>query len=193
MKTLTPPAASALSGSVLKIVQLIYMDFPGLPVAFNSDNADVVFAGVTYKGAAGLGSISPIDDSPGEIKGLQFSMSGISTDYLALALDDAGVVQGTMVTVRLAIMSGPDVLDAPIDWVGRLDTMTIEEDGDTCTIAASAESTAVDLLRGFPLTYSNVDQQFLYPGDRAFEYVLPQNRKPIVWGGKQWLLALNGR
>ncbi len=42
------------------------------------------------------------------------------------------------------------------------------------------------------MTYSNVDQQALYPGDRAFEYVLSQANKPIVWAGKQWLIALSG-
>jgi len=194
MKTLTGSAAAALSASVLFMVPLVYMQFPGFPVALNASNRDIDFAGVTYRGAAGLGSISPIDDSPGEIKGLQLTMSGVSTEYISLALDDANIVQGALLTIRLAILSEAGaVLDAPIDWLGRLDAMSIEEDGDTCTISVNAESTAVDLLRGSPLTYSNVDQQSLYPGDRAFEYVLSQANKPIVWAGKQWLLAVAQR
>ncbi|MNL18358.1 hypothetical protein D3C87_1395010 [compost metagenome] len=71
--------------------------------------------------------------------------------------------------------------------------MSIQEDGETCGIAVTAESSAVDLLRGSPMTYSNVDQQALYPGDRAFEYLNSQIGKPIVWAGKQWLIALNGK
>ncbi|MCY1248566.1 hypothetical protein D9M72_620100 [compost metagenome] len=121
-------------------------------------------------------------------------MSGVSVEYLALALDDAAIVQGTPLTILTAIVNEAGmVIDAPIDWDGRLDTMSIEEDGDTCTIAVTAESSAVDLLRGSPLTYSNVDQQQLYPGDRAFEFVNSQKGKPIVWAGKQWLIALNGK
>lgn len=194
MKSLAPDAIAALSGQVLRIVQLVYMQFPTLPVALNSSAGDLTYAGVTYKGAAGLGSVGPIEDSPGEIKGLQFAMSGVPSDYLALAMDDSSIVQGAPVVIRLAIVGEfGAVLDAPIDWSGRLDTMSIEEDGETCTIAVTAESSAVDLLRGTPLTYSNVDQQSLYPGDRAFEYVLSQANKPIVWAGKQWLLALGGR
>ena len=193
MKALTGPAAAALSASSLLIVQLVYMQFPGFPVALNSSNRNIDFGGVTYLGAAGLGAINPIEDSPGEVKGLQLSMSGVPSEYLALALDDSNIVQGSPLTIRLAILSEAGaVLDAPIDWVGRLDSMSIEEDGDTCTIAVTAESTAVDLLRGSPMTYSNVDQQALYPGDRAFEYVLSQANKPIVWAGKQWLIALSG-
>lgn len=193
MRTLSAPTVAALNGSVLSIAQLVYMGFSTLPIAMSSANYDIEFAGVTYRGAAGIGSINPIEDSPGEIKGLQFEMSGVPIEYLALAMADASIVQGASVVIRLAILSGGALLDAPIDWTGRLDTMSIQEDGETCTISATAESSAVDLLRGTPLTYSNVDQQSLYPGDRAFEYVLPQANKPIVWAGKQWLLALGGR
>lgn len=193
MKNLTAAAAAALNSSPLTIEQLVYMAFPGFPVALTSANLDLVYGGVTYSGAAGLGSINEIEDSPGEIKGLQFGLSGVPLEYLALALDDAAIVQGTLVTIRLAIIGGGAVLDAPIDWVGRLDTMSIKLDGDTCSITVTAESTAVDLLRGTPLTYSNADQQALYPGDRAFEYVLSQYDQRIVWPAKRWLLAGAGR
>lgn len=194
MRTLTPAAVTAISSQQLALVQLVLMQFPGVSVALNSSNMDIDWLGVTYRGAFGLGSIAAIEDSPGEVKGLQFTMSGVSADYLALALDDSAIVQGTPVTIRTAILDAAyAVVDAPIDWQGRLDTMSIEEDGETCTIAATAESTAVDLLRGTPLTYSNVDQQALYPGDRAFEYLNSQIGKPIVWAGKQWLIALNGK
>jgi hypothetical protein len=176
MRALSGPAIAALSGTMLTVVQLVYMEFPGFPIALNSSNVDIVWGGVNYKGAAGLGAVNPIDDSPGEVKGLQLTMSGVPAEYLALALDDANIVQGAPLTVRLAILDANcQVIDAPIDWTGRLDTMPIEEDGETCTIA---------------VTYSNVDQWSLYPGDRAFEFVLSQANKPIVWAGKQWLLAI---
>ncbi|MCR8961138.1 hypothetical protein M0765_026440 [Variovorax sp. S2] len=189
MRTLSAPTLAALGGRVLSIAQLVHMDFPGLPVALTSANFDIDYAGVTYRGAAGLGTISQIEDSPGEIKGLQFQLSGVPIEYLSLALDDASIVQGTSVVIRLAILGEGTLFDAPIDWTGRLDSMSIEEDGDTCAIVVTAESTAVDLLRGNALTTSNADQQFLYPGDRAFEYVALQN-SPIVWPTKQLFMAM---
>ena len=191
MRSLSVDTIAALNSSVLGIAQLVYMQFPGLPVALCSDNADIQFGGVTYRGAAGLGTISPIVDSPGEIKGIQLEMSGVPVEYLSLALDDADIVQGTPLTIRLAIMTAAGlVLDAPIDWIGRLDTMTIQEDGETCSIAVTAESVAVDLLRGFALTTSNADQRSLYPSDRAFEYVNSQAGIPIVWPTKQLFMAM---
>jgi hypothetical protein len=191
MRTLSAPVVAELNKSELTIVQLILMQFPSLTVALNSSNRSIDFGGVTYSGAAGLGKISEIEDSPGEIKGLQFEMSGVPIEILALALAESNLVQGALTVVRLAILSSAgQVLDAPIDWAGRLDTMSIQEDGDSCSIGATAESTAVDLLRGNSLTTSNADQQYLYPGDRAFEYVASQANQPVVWPTKQLYMAM---
>ncbi|WP_435459751.1 hypothetical protein [Variovorax sp. ZT5P30] len=188
MRSLPAPAVAALAAPELTIVQLIYFQFAGLPIALNSSNSPIDFGGVTYLGAAGLGSVSPIDDGPDEVRGLQLTMSGVSTEAIALALADSSIVQGAPLTIRLAIMDGGTVLDAPIDWDGRVDTLSIEEDGDTCTITVTAESSAVDLLRGNALTTSNADQQYLYPGDRAFEFVVSQANVPIVWPTKQYYI-----
>ncbi|MDM0024071.1 hypothetical protein [Variovorax saccharolyticus] len=160
-----------------------------IPISLNTSTWNLDWAGVTYLGAFGIGTIGTIDDSPGEIKGLGFELSGVPSANIALALDDAAVVQGTLVTIRTAILNAAfQVVDAPIEWEGRLDTMSIQEDGETCTISVTAESTAVDLLRGAPLTTSNADQQALYPGDRAFEYVVQQADKPVVWPSKDWFI-----
>ncbi|CAA2105994.1 hypothetical protein [Variovorax paradoxus] len=190
MRSLSAAALTALSSSPLRIAQLVYMGFPGVPVALASSNFDIVHAGVTYRGAAGLGSISPIEDAKGEVKGLQFQMSGVPIEYLALALADATVVQGAAISIRNAILdAGRSVIEAPVDWTGYVDTMAIEEDGETCTVAVTAESSEVDLLRGNVLTTSDADQKFLYPGDRAFEFVIPQEGVPIVWPTKQYYIA----
>lgn len=190
MRSLDPSAVAALSAKTLGLATLVHMAFP-TAIRLASANVDIQAPSGLYRGAGALGQISQIDDSPGEIKGLNFALSGVPSEYIALALDDAGIVQGTPVTIRTAIFDGETyaLCDEPIVWTGRLDTMSIEEDGDTCTIAATAESTAVDLLRGNPLTYSDADQKMLYPGDRAFEYLVGQINKPIVWPDKMWFIA----
>lgn len=195
MKTLTSQFAAALANSAPQVAQLVAMYFSAGVVALNSMNRPLDFGGITYRGAAGLGEISQIDDSAGsEIKGLQMTMSGLTSEMLALALADATVVQGVRVVIRLALI-GDDgfVIDAPVDWDGYLDTMSIDADGETCTISVTAESSAVDLLRGNAMTTSNADQQALYPGDRALEYIVSQSGVPVVWPTKQYYMATGGR
>jgi len=190
VKSVSPAFVTALAGPAPIVAQLVAMYFVSGVIALNSMNRDVDFGGLTYKGAAGLGEISAIKDSAGsEVQGLQFSMSGVASENLALALADATVVQGTRVVIRLALI-GDDgaVIDAPVDWDGYLDTMPISADGQTCTITATAESSAVDLLRGNAMTNSNADQQALYPGDRSMEYIVSQDGVPVVWPTKQFYI-----
>ena len=190
MRSLSAPTLAALGGPNLAMVLLVRMAFAS-PIALNTSTWDLVWSGTTYKGAGAMGAINQIEDSPGEIKGLSFQLTGVDSTYIALALDDAAVVQGTPVTVRTAILdSNYQIVDAPIEWDGRLDTMSIEEDGETCTISVSAESNAVDILRGSALTYSDADQKSLHAGDRAFEFILSQANTPIVWPSKLWFQAV---
>ncbi len=187
MRSLSPEVLAALSAPTVWLANLVLMQFPTGIIALNTTNMLLVWEGVEYLGAAGLGAIAQIDDSPGEVKGLSLEMAGVRPDAIALAMDDAAVIQGTPLTIRLAILNADgQILDAPIDWTGRLDTMSIEDKGDTCTVQVTAESSAVDLLRGSPLTYSDADQQAIAPGDRFFDQVVPQAGQPVVWPSRAW-------
>jgi hypothetical protein len=188
MRSLSSPTLAALAQPEVLLVQLILLQFPSGTLALNSSNWHLTWDGIIYQGASGLGEISAIEDSPGEVKGLQFTLSGASAASISLALDDASEWPGTPITIRTAVLSAAtgQIVDAPLDWVGRGDTMGISEDGGTCRVTATAESTAVDLLRGSPLTTSHADQQSVSPGDRAFEYVASQADQPVVWPAKEW-------
>lgn len=187
MRSLSTDTLTALAQPSVPLVQLVLLDFAAGAVALNSSTWDLVFAGITYKGAYGLGSISTINDSPGEIKGLSLTLSGVSASAVSLALDGGDDWQGTPVTLRTAILNGTfAVVDAPIEWTGRGDVLSLSEDGETCTVSATAESTAVDLLRGAAMTYSDADQQALHAGDLAMQYVVDQADKPVIWPAKEY-------
>lgn len=142
--------------------------------------------GVVYKGAYGLGQISAIADKPGEAAGITLELHGADAARISLALDDADIVQGTPCTIRTAIIDTATytILDAPVEWVGKLDTMAIGEDGASATIAVTAESGAVDLLRGNVWTFTDADQRIVNASDASFSYVLDQIDKPIIWPTK---------
>jgi hypothetical protein len=183
MRTLAGPAVTALAGASVGIVQLISLAFTSTPIYLNTSNWDLTFGGITYKGAYGLGSVSGVTDKPGEVTGITLELISGDSATIALALDSSDQVQGTPITIRTAIISLADytILDAPIEWSGTLDTMSIAEDGTQCSIRVTAESKAVDLLRGTPMMYSDADQRIVNAADGFFKYVLDQVDKPIVW------------
>lgn len=185
MKTLSSPTVAALSSGSVAIVQLILMEFSSGQVALNMSTWDLAFGGITYKGAYGLGTISAVTDKPGEVQGVTLELFGEAA-MIALALDDADIVQGTPITIRTAIIETDTytVLDAPVEWVGTLDTMAICEDGQQASIRVSAESKAVDLMRGTPQFYSEADQTAIHPADHSFKYVVDQVSKPVIWPAK---------
>lgn len=188
MRTIDSDAVTAMAGAAVALVQLVRIAPPSGDVLLASSNRDVVFDGLTYKGAFGLGSVSTITDKAGEAQGLSLQLAGGASATIAMALDAADEVQGAAVTIRSAIIDIADgaVLDAPIDWAGRADVMSIQEDGDTATVSLTAESNAVTLLRGTPSTYSHADQIALYAGDRAFEYVVSQADQVVVWPAREF-------
>ena len=159
----------------------------GRYILLNSSNRLISWAGLNFAGANGLGVVSEIEDSHGELKGLNFSMSGAASASVALALDGADEWQGSVVEIYTAVLgTNHEVLDAMLEWSGFGDTLAIEDGADSCVIGATAESIAVDLLRGSVSTYSEADQQILFAGDRAFEHVTSQVGKPVVWPSKEW-------
>jgi hypothetical protein len=187
VKTLSAPTLAALGGGSVAIVQLVYLGF-STPLALNSSTWDLTWAGTTFKGAYGLGQLSAITDKPGEVQGITLELAGGDSAVISLALDDADLVQGTPCVIRTAILdtSTYTILDAPIEWTGTLDTMAIAEDGQSASIRVSAESRAVDLLRGTPFMYNDADQVAINASDRAFKYVVDQIDKPVVWPAKSW-------
>lgn len=187
MKALSAPALAALASGSIGIVQLVALDF-AVPIYLNTGTWDLTFGGNVYKGAYGLGSISAVQDKPGEISGISLELAAGSPAIIALALDGADEVQGTVCTIRTAIIdtNNYQILDAPVEWAGTLDTMSIGEDGTTAVVSVSAESKAVDLLRGTPRMYTDEEQTLINPTDRCFKYVVDQADKPLIWPSRSY-------
>lgn len=191
MRSLAAPYISALEAGAIVPVQLLRIDWRnGASHCLNTSNYTIVYDGRGWLGAWGLGSISAVRDAPGDVQGLQMELAGAQASQIALALDDADIVQGSPVYLYTALLdrSSHALVDAALEWRGQMDTLTIADDGGRVVIRATAESAAVNLLRGTPLTYTHADQQALHSDDMAFEHVVEQAGKPVVWPAKEWFL-----
>lgn len=188
MRSLAASVTAAFASGHVAIATLVKIEFPSGTIALNASTYDLTHGGTTYLAANGLGRISPVSNTPNEVAGLQLELLRVDSTYIGLALDDADEVQGSVVTISTAILDSTthQILDVLTDWVGYADTMTISEDGQNASITLSAESKAVDLLRGSPLLYNDADQQSLVPGDLYFQYVASQSDTPITWPTREW-------
>ena len=179
MRTLSAAITNALATPGVALAQLIDMQLTA-PLRVNTSGWDLVWAGNTYQGVAGAGRIDTIDDVPGEIKGLKFELSGVPSSMVSLVL--AEPVQGKLVNIYTAIFdTNTQIIDAVLEWAGRLDVMSIAESNNTATVTVSAEHIGIDLLRPGNARFSQQDQVRRYPGDNFFKYVVDQADQQIIW------------
>jgi hypothetical protein len=180
MRTLSTAAQAALLRNPVPLAILVEMDLASGNLWLNTSSLDLTIGGSVYYGTKGLGKIDAIQNTPAEIKQLQFELSGVPTTSIALVLTEP--VQGKTVNIKLAIFD-PDtyqVIEADLIWSGFLDAMAIS-DGHTSTIQVTAEHAGIDLIRPTASLYSDAEQQRLNPGDTGLQYMVDQVDVRVVW------------
>lgn len=145
-----------------------------------SADINIDWGGHTYIGGRGI-SIENIDDRGGELQQMRFSLSGVPSDYIALAL--AEPIQGKRIILSTGLLS-PDtqaVVDFMRLWTGTLDQMPIKHGIETSVISVTAEHRGVAFSRPKGVRYSDAEQRRLYSGDRALEFLVAQATHQDVW------------
>jgi hypothetical protein len=180
MRSLSPAAAAALSGQAVLIAILVEMDLTE-PLNLNTSSLDLTIGDVTYFGTGALGQVEAIRETSAEIPQIAFTLAGADPTMLSLALQEP--VQGKAVRIKLAIFDATTgaLLDTRLRYSGFLDTMSIQDGREAASIRVTSESVLLDLLRPTGIYYNDLDQQTLFPGDLAFQYVNDQVEQRIVW------------
>lgn len=182
MRTVSVGAQSALSGSEpvpivafleLQLSSMFYLCTAGVDIDWN---------GHTWLATGLLGSIDIISDTATELSGLKFTLSGVSSDALALSLGEN--IQGAPAIMRIAMLDPQThaVIDVQDVWSGTLDQMTTSGG----TISVTAEHRGISMQRPNAIRYTDADQQRLYPGDRCLEYIVAQSQSQDVWPAASW-------
>lgn len=163
--------------------------FLALSMEFDSDDlnlwtgyGDLTVNGKTYSGAGTLMSVSPVEESSLiQVNGVSVTLSGISSNVLSLALSEP--YQGRKATLYFGIQN--DLSDLAEIFSGYMDQLSIEEAGETCTVAMSIENKLIDLERPRTRRYTNEDQRSRYSDDKGFKFVESIQDQPVIWGRKE--------
>lgn len=186
MRILPAAAAAALASPRAPVCLLIRMDLPD-PVFVCTADLHIEHDGHTWIGVSLVGSIEEITDTVGDRVPLRFTLSGVPTDVLALALVSANEARGKRCRVYLHIYD-PDTylpLYTELFWSGTLDQMSINEGKDSGSVSVTAEHRGVTSARPKTLRYTNADQQRLYPGDLSLQFMVSQSTHQDVWPSKE--------
>ena len=184
-RSLTAGMVTQVTAAKLQPILLVKLEFDSADLNLWTGLGDLVFNSDTYTGAGDLLAFSPFEESD-ELKavGLTGTLSGIPSSLIAIAL--AEDYMGRPVTVWFGALDSSNALvtDPFIVFAGLIDTMPIEDAGETATIQVQAENRLVRLEESRSRRYTPEDQATDFAGDKGLDFVVPLNDgREIVWGG----------
>ena len=171
------------SAKEVELFLALKLNFDSGTIALWTGYGDITFGSQSYTGAGTLLGFSTVEETS-EIaaRGAQVTLDGIETSIVSLALQEP--YQGRKALIYLgALSSGAVVADPTLIFDGRMDVMTIEDSGDTCTISLTLESRLIDLERSRVRRYTTEDQKVNFSNDKGFDYVADLTDKQVNWGG----------
>ena len=182
-RSLSANNQSAVADSVVRPIFLIEMQFDSAPVYLWNGFGDLSWDSKTWLGAGQVLNISEVQESYDlRASGFTVSLSGLQIDRLDDAINED--YQNRKVFVRQGFLDddGNLVADPYILISGRMDVMTISEEGETSVIQISVENRLIDFERSRRRTYTDQDQKLDYPNDKGFEYVAAIQDIALDWG-----------
>lgn len=146
-----------------------------------SGYGDITIDGNIYTGGGTIVNISPIEENA-EIgaKGAAILLEGISSSILSYALTEN--YKNRIASIYVGGITNGIVSSYKV-FSGRMDVMTISENGDTCSVSITAESRLIDLERPRLRRWTSEDQKNIDPNDKGFEFVNSLQEATIKWGG----------
>lgn len=185
MKTLTGWSSTDLKVENLPVIAFAEFDFgPSGISRYCTASFTFPWNGFDWLGLGGLVSLDAIKET-GEIEavGLRATLAGFDTSIspspVSLVLNET--VQGRSCKIWLGIMNSIyQLVGTPVlEFQGRIDTLTIEEEEGTATMSINMESRFASILRPNVRRYTDRDQQQVSSGDKYFEFV-PQMRERVI-------------
>jgi len=174
------PAAilNALQGGTVEPFYAVEAQFTGGTVRLWTGYGDRQIEGNTYTGAGSLLGISGLDEVADlSAKSITVTLSGVDQTVLALAL--AEPYQRRKLRVLFGVVNSTTSVEL---FAGQMNTMTIEDSGDSSVVSILVDSKLVELERASNRRYTSESQKSRHSGDTFFDYVAKLQDRQLVWG-----------
>ena len=182
MSRIVPAAIlTALSQPEVQPFYAVELSFDSATLRYWNGYGERTIDSETYIGSGNLLSISGVDEVADlSAKSASIFMNGIPSELIALALTEP--YQRRPCRILFGVNNVSDFVEV---FVGSMNTMNVEDSGQTSRIELTAESKLVELERSRSRRYTHESQQSRYSGDTFFSYVADLQDKEIVWGRTQ--------
>jgi hypothetical protein len=144
---------------------------------------EIIANGETWSGAGQvLGISTSSEDTDLSANGITLSFSGLDSSFVSIALQEN--YRGRIAKLYIGALdsSGAAVSDLYQIFAGRMDTMTIQENGETATLTITVENVLIDLERPRIRLLTGEEQLQRYPDDASLENVATLQDRQVIWG-----------
>jgi len=176
----TVPSAllTALSQPEVQPYYAVELDFDTAPLRLWTGYGDKTIFTNAYTGAGSLLSVGGLEEASDlSAKNITLTLSGVPQDLVSLALQEP--YQRRSCKVYFGTQDTPTPIEV---FSGLMNTMQIEDSGESSVITLSVESKLVRLEKSSGWRYTAKNHQARYPSDTFFNYVADLQDKEIIWG-----------
>ena len=176
----TVPSAllTALSQPEVQPYYAVELDFDTAPVRLWTGYGDRTIGVDTYTGSGNLLSVSGLDEvNDLSAKNITLTLSGIPASLISIALTEPYQRREVKVYFGTADTSSPIEV-----FSGVMNTMSIEDAGETGTIVLDVESKLIRLERASNRRYTHENHIARHSGDTFFSFVANLQDKDVIWG-----------
>lgn len=173
--------------TVIHPTYLVELAFTSGTVRLWTGNGDLSWDSKTWTGVGTLLDLSNIEETIQlRATGMTVSLSGISSSVLSLVLSEN--VRNRVCRIWLSLQAGPARSASDPEplriFTGRMDTMTIDEQSETCTVSINVENRLIDFERPREKFHTEQDQRAIDPTDASHEYVadIASKATGFKWG-----------
>lgn len=182
-RTLPVALQTELNASELKPFYAVEFLFDSGDVRFWTGYDEIIANGEEWAGSGTVMGIASSNETTDlSANGMTFTFSGLDSSFVAVALREN--YRGRIARLYLGALNAQNqpVSDLYQLFAGRMDVMTIQEDGQSATVTISVENVLIDLERPRVRKYTNEEQLARYPNDKSLEMVASLQEKDIAWG-----------
>lgn len=176
----TVPSAllAALSQPEVQPYYAVDLDFDSAPIRLWTGYGDRTIFTNSYTGGGSLLTISGLEEASDlSAKNITLSLSGVPSSLVTIALDEP--YQRRECKVYFGTTDTSDPIEV---FSGLMNTMTIEDSGESSVITLTVESKLVRLEKASNRRYTEENHVARHPNDTFFSYVTSLQDKDVVWG-----------
>lgn len=182
-RSLPSALATQFAATELKPFYAVELLFDSGELRFWTGYDEIEANGEIWTGSGLVMSISGTSE-PSDLSanGINITFSALDSSIIAIMLGENYRGRSAKVYIGALDSTNQPVSDMYQIFAGRMDIMTLQENGNVATIQINVENVLIDLERPRPIRLTNEDQLDRYSGDESLSGVAQLQDRQISWG-----------